>query len=348
MSTESSPELGIARIQYVYLDIVDFTINRNIEAQSEVLNALNRIVNDSVKSMAIEESKVIIMPTGDGMAIALLLLTVLDAHLQLALKILDAVAANNKSAVDPMLRFEVRIGINENVDNVVRDINGRPMAAGAGISMAQRIMDKADGGQIIVGSAVHDTLCQRKKYATAFREYQAIAKHGVKFTAYQYIEPNLLGLNAATPSAFETKKSSPAKLTRIVAYYIAHGIRNREFLVSRKKDPKRSYVATVLLGFLAMDSEDAATTPRHENPTLRTWGAGAATFQKQYEFYNDVDFWIMARLAEYFGEKHLSSYRNCFIGEPFETEVWLVSTKGVQKLLAEWPAIAKEFEITAS
>ena len=81
----------------------------------------------------------------------------LDSHLSLALRIVAAVAEHNRDESSPMRKFDVRLGINENVDNVLADINGRRNVAGDGISMAQRIMDKADGGQILAGASVHES-----------------------------------------------------------------------------------------------------------------------------------------------------------------------------------------------
>ena len=42
-----------ALVRYIYIDIVDFSVGRTIEAQSEILSALNRIVGQSVSEHAV-------------------------------------------------------------------------------------------------------------------------------------------------------------------------------------------------------------------------------------------------------------------------------------------------------
>ncbi len=157
-----------ARVQYVFLDVVGFTRNRSVEAQSEVIRKLNNLVLTATKIIIKAtkdnyiivdeppENNTIFIPTGDGIAIALIDVPGFDLHLQLALEILRLIASYNSGTTDPTRQFEVRIGINENIDNIVPDINGRRNVAGAGISMAQRIMDKADASQILVGQTVYE------------------------------------------------------------------------------------------------------------------------------------------------------------------------------------------------
>jgi class 3 adenylate cyclase len=176
-----------ARIQYVFLDVVGFTRGRSVEAQSEIVAALNTIVSTSIQVRAVPKEATILIPTGDGMAVAIINQPSADLHLQVALQILAAVSTHNGSKTDPMRQFEVRIGINENIDNLVTDINGQRNVAGAGISMAQRIMDKADAGQVLVGATVFETLRQREAYMTTWRAFNARGKHDIIFPVYQFL-----------------------------------------------------------------------------------------------------------------------------------------------------------------
>jgi hypothetical protein len=75
--------------------------------------------------------------------------------------------------------------------------------AGAGISVASRIMDMADGDQILVGYSVYDTLRYREKYVSAFRPYKATVKHGQTFDVYQLVLEGAPGLDTGTPKAFK-------------------------------------------------------------------------------------------------------------------------------------------------
>ena len=81
-----------------------------------------------------------------------------DVHLTLALTLLRHVDQHNASTIDESRRFQIRIGIGENIDNIVTDVNGRQNVAGMGISTTQRVMSLADGGQIqIVNGLLSDS-----------------------------------------------------------------------------------------------------------------------------------------------------------------------------------------------
>jgi class 3 adenylate cyclase len=301
-----------ARVQYVFLDVVGFTKNRSVEAQSDIIAGLNDLMILAVQSVDLPLDSIVFLPTGDGMAVAMIDVPAVDVHLRWALEVLRRTAHRNSHTEDASRRFEVRIGINENIDNVLLDINQRRNVAGAGVSMAQRIMDKADAGQILVGQAVYDVLRQREKYLSSFRVFHASGKHDVAFPVYQYLSKDSPGLNVATPSAFAAKGIEPAKLTKQVAYYIAHAAQNRPFLRLRKADPARDDAATVLLAFLSEDSLKASETPVHEEATPKTWRAGSASFEEQYQHYYEIDFWPLVDLAKLLQEKYLQRYSQHF------------------------------------
>jgi hypothetical protein len=153
-----------------------------------------------------------------------------------------------------MRRFQARIGINANVDNLVTDINGRRNVAGAGINLAQRVMSTADGNQIMVGQPVFETLVQREKYLKAFRSYSATIKHGAVLTVHQFVETDRPGLNVEVPSQFREAPEEMLPLTKLAAYYIAHAIANAEFLKGQVAGGQDAYAAVILLYFLARDS----------------------------------------------------------------------------------------------
>lgn len=333
-----------ARTHTVFLDIVGFTKNRSVEAQSDVVAVMNDVVSKAMDSVQVSPEGTILLPTGDGMAIALIDVAEVDQHLRLALEILRLVAEHNASETSGMRRFDVRIGINENVDNLVTDINGRRNVAGAGISMAQRIMDKADGGQVLVGQTVYEVLRHREQYLYSFRGYKARGKHDVELGVYQFLSKDAFGLNVAPPSAFAARAVVRPKLTEFAAYYLAHAIAHREFLTSRKGDPTRDYSATVLITFLAEDSIVASGTPPHDEPTTKTWGAGAASFEEQYEHYEEIEFWPLAELAHGLAELRLSQYSECFEHD-MGTNYAFVSAAGLEKLRGDWPRIAVKFGI---
>ena len=210
-----------ASVKYIYLDVVGFTRGRSVEAQVDIVNNINRIVRETILNHSVSHDKYIVLPSGDGLCIAFRELpNPYDLPLLIAIEILKRLDTYNSGTEDEKRRFQIRIGISENVDNLVTDFNGRPNVAGAGINTARAIMEKADGGQILIGGNVFETLRHREKYATeAFRGYSIKTKHGQKYNVYQYIKHGHIGLNIDLPSAFLVKKQVEPRLTKFQAYY---------------------------------------------------------------------------------------------------------------------------------
>lgn len=336
-------EAQTAFVKYVFLDVVGFTKERSVEAQAEVVAKLNQIVIDSLTSFKIDEDKRILIPTGDGMCIALVELTrPFDAHLLLGLEILSLIQKHNASTQDKMRQFEIRIGLNENVDNLITDVNGKLNVAGMGISTAQRIMSLADGGQILVSQTVFETLRGREKYMSAFREYASEVKHDDVLQMHQYIAEKLSGLNIEVPKTFRAEvKSEPKKLTKLVAYYIGHSLQNQDFFLSKKESFTYEYEGAILLYFRALDSVKKEETGKFDTYRPKTWKAGIATIEDQFNYYEKVDFHVRGTMREHIVLQILSEFSACF-------EDWkrvFVNSNGVKKLKQDWPEIAKEFGI---
>lgn len=206
------PAPPVVLAKYVFLDVVGFS-RRTVDDQSYVVGALNGMVRDALaaatRAREVAKRQVILLPTGDGICIALVNLSSPDLHVRLALDILGRIQAHNAGVDKRERAFEVRVGLNSNHDNRVTDINNRRNIAGAGINTAQRIMSMADGGQVLLGAGDVSALAQRDGYTDAFREYLATVKHGVKIPVYQLVSPNP-GLNVDEPSQLSRFKPDQA------------------------------------------------------------------------------------------------------------------------------------------
>ena len=69
-------EAKVAMIRYIFLDVVGFTLNRTVEAQTQIIATLNRVVREASDSICagIEASssrQLIYLPSGDGVCICL-------------------------------------------------------------------------------------------------------------------------------------------------------------------------------------------------------------------------------------------------------------------------------------
>ena len=58
----------------------------------------------------------------------------------------------------------LRMGINSGPVDEVRDVDGRRNVTGAGINMAQRVMDCGDAGHILLSRRVADDLAQYSEW----------------------------------------------------------------------------------------------------------------------------------------------------------------------------------------
>lgn len=336
-----------SHIKYIFLDIVGYTRNRSVEAQQDIISKLNEIVKECIKNSKIPEGKVIFLPTGDGICIALLVSeSQYDIHLKIALDILKLIQEYNNETNDEMRRFLVRIGINSNVDNIIEDINGEKNVAGAGINIAQRVMNLADGNQILVGQQVYETLRYREEYLDVFRGFPAKVKHGQKLDVYQFIKKGYLGLNINIPSAFEEHKKVEPKLTKHAAYYFAHAIKNKDLLENKLKDGRfYSYAANILLWFLALDSigeKEATILDPYDMP--RTYRLGVLNFNQQIEYYSSIDHWVRCELSSFI-DSNLSTYAKYFDFGGSSSGCIFIKTEGKEKLKNEWPDIWKEFDL---
>jgi len=292
-----------AHAKYVFLDIVKYSYGRSVEAQADIINNLNRIVTDATASLGVRREDYIFLPTGDGICTAILDPGApYDIHVEIAQRILERLADHNASATDAMRQFQVRIGLNENVDNLVTDINGQRNVAGAGINTAQRIMSAADGNQIMVGEAVYETLRHREKYMNCFRRFQDVVKHNVTLTVFQYIA-SFPHLNVEIPSRFRSEPSTAKKLSKNAAYYLAHAIKNRKAIIKKRNHAQSCYSTVVLLALLARDTLELSRSTDVRPYKPQTWGYGLSTFEEQLDFYNGQDFWVISELSEFYADK---------------------------------------------
>jgi hypothetical protein len=204
------PEAKTIPAKYIFLDIVGFTHNRSVEAQSDIIRTLNDIVQSGIKERGIKKDEVMFLPTGDGICIALLNVgSPYDIHLQIALDIVGKVYKHSINTPNKMRKFEVRVGVNAYTDNLVTDINGNQNIAGAGVNLAARIMKMADGNQILISKFVFDDFRHYEKYSSSFKAFRAQVREDVFLPVYQFTAQGCEGLNVSTPAALRNSAPGP-------------------------------------------------------------------------------------------------------------------------------------------
>ena len=202
-------------VKYVFADVVDFTVNRTVEAQVEIVAALGQAFRTAAEGL-----DTVFLPTGDGICAAIIQSDAApDSHLLVALKVLASMYQWSENA-SANRRCTIRFALNESVDSLIRDINRNKNLAGPGINYAQRLLSLADGNQILAGHAVFETLRLRDQYVSAFRRHKAEVKHGEVITAYQFIKSDCGPLNTSIP--LSVRRSEPIDLNTAVKFAEDH------------------------------------------------------------------------------------------------------------------------------
>ena len=169
MPAESKRPLRLEIGHVLFVDIVSYS-SLLISEQSELLGELNDAVRGTEHFRSAEaEGRLIRLPTGDGMA--LVFRNSPEEPVRCALEISQAIKNNPK--------LQVRMGIHSGPVNEVADVNERANIAGAGINIAQRVMDCGDAGHILLSMHVAEDL----KHYPEWRPYlhdvgECEVKHG--------------------------------------------------------------------------------------------------------------------------------------------------------------------------
>src|SRR6266478_2558510 len=171
MSAAVKKEIQLEIAHVLFIDIVGYS-KLLINEQHELLEELNQIVRTTEAFRAAEATgKLIRLPTGDGMALAFA--TTPDAPVQCALEISKALKSH------PELR--VRMGIHSGPVSGLVDVNDRSNIAGAGINMAQRVMDCGDAGHILLSRHVAEDLEQYRQWQPCLHDLgECEVKHGAR------------------------------------------------------------------------------------------------------------------------------------------------------------------------
>src|SRR6266849_1908711 len=171
MPIEIKKEIQLEIAHVLFIDIVSYS-KLLIDEQRDYLHTLNEVVRETDSFRAAEAAgKLTRLPTGDGRA--LVFATTPDAPVSCALQVSKALRSH------PELR--VRMGIHSGPVSGITDVNGRANVAGAGINMAQRVMDCGDAGHILLSKHVADDLEQYRQWRSNLHDLgECEVKHDVR------------------------------------------------------------------------------------------------------------------------------------------------------------------------
>src|SRR4029450_4532646 len=171
MAAETKKEIGLEIGHVLFIDIVGYS-KLLIDEQRDYLHTLNEVVRETDSFRAAEApGKLTRLPTGDGMA--LVFATTPDAPVSCALQVSKALRSHPE--------VQVRMGIHSGPVSGITDVNDRPHVAGAGINLAQRVMDCGDAGHILLSKHVADDLEQYRQWRSHLHDLgECEVKHDVR------------------------------------------------------------------------------------------------------------------------------------------------------------------------
>src|SRR6266478_5674139 len=242
MSVEGKSELRLEIAHVLFMDVVGFS-KLLINDQSEILEQLNRLVRETPHFREADAAvKLIRLATGDGMA--LVFSNSAEAPVECALEI-------NK-ALQSYPQIQLRMGVHSGPVSAVSDVNDRLNVTGAGINMAQRVMDCGDAGHILLSKHVAEDLEQYRQWQPCLHDLgECEIKHGVRVGVVNlYTDevgnpevPQKFKPVAAAVSAARAKPVIP-KWTAIAAILILVAIAS--FVFWQRGKPKTSAPASVI------------------------------------------------------------------------------------------------------
>jgi TolB-like protein/class 3 adenylate cyclase/Tfp pilus assembly protein PilF len=263
MSTDIKKEIELEIAYVLFIDIVGYS-KLLIDQQRRLLELLNEIVRGTDQFRKAEANhRLITIPTGDGMA--LVFYNSPEAPVECALEISRAGKAH------PELRL--RMGVHSGPVSGVVDVSGRANIAGAGINIAQRVMDCGDAGHILLSKHVAEDLEQLGHWHRHLHHLgECEVKHGSRVAVV-----NLYTEELGNPEVPQKFLQARHKTAAAVPIAVEKPSRSRGWMIA--------VAALVLIAGLAVGgylfsrrSSEVGTERRAVQPTVTTeGGTGSAS-----------------------------------------------------------------------
>src|SRR5213079_1726747 len=201
MTSERSPDAKFEIGHVLFIDIVGYS-KLMIDEQSSQLQTLKEIVRGTEQFRSAQaEGKLLRLPTGDGGALVF--------RNNPEAPVLCAMEISKELKKHPELK--VRMGIHSGPVNEITDLNEQANIAGAGINVAERVMDCGDAGHILLSQHVADDLEQYPRWRLYLHDLGTFeVKHGVRVNVAN-LHSDEIG-NPRLPGKFQAIKRHRAQM----------------------------------------------------------------------------------------------------------------------------------------
>jgi TolB-like protein/Tfp pilus assembly protein PilF len=263
MAADSEADVPLEIGHVLFMDVVGYS-KLLINEQRELQQQLSQIVRDTEPFRAAETAgKLIRLPVGDGMA--LVFFNSPEAPVRCALETSKALKENP--------RIQLRMGIHSGPVNQVRDVNDRTNIAGAGINIAQRVMDCADGGHILLSKRMAEDLAQSRQWQPHLHNLgDCEVKHGVNISVV-----NLYGDDFGNSRV-------PEKIKKTQEQQIAAEVASRPGPASRRRNV---LIGAGVVAAVALASLFLVVYPSHSEKSVAVLPFENFSADKENAFFAD-------------------------------------------------------------
>src|SRR5438105_3681017 len=199
MSAEIKKEIQLEIAHVLFIDIVGYS-KLSINDQRAAIDELTQAVRTSEQVQNAEAAaRLIKIPTGDGMA--LVFYKSPEEPVKCALEISRALKEHR----------QLLMGVHSGPVSGVIDVNGQANLAGAGLNMAQRVMDCGDAGHILLSKRVADDLGEYEHWRPLLHDLgECEVKHGMRVSIVN-LHADQVG-NPQLPKKFQALKRHKARM----------------------------------------------------------------------------------------------------------------------------------------
>src|SRR5229473_3712501 len=199
MSARDNSDLRFEIGHVLFIDIVGYS-KLLINEQRDLVERLNQLVRNTDRFRAADDAGDLIrIPAGDGMA--LVFSSTVEAPVQCAMEISRGLKRHPE--------LQVRMGIHSGPVSGITDVNDRSNVAGAGINLAQRVMECGDAGHILLSKRVAEDLEGYPQWQPHLHDLgECEVKHGKKIGITNFYTEEVG--NPEAPGKFrEAKEAKP-------------------------------------------------------------------------------------------------------------------------------------------
>jgi TolB-like protein/Tfp pilus assembly protein PilF/class 3 adenylate cyclase len=209
MAAEVKKEIQLEIAHVLFTDIVGYS-KLPIQQQRAFVEQLNEIVRGTDEFQTAETAgRLITIPTGDG--ITLVFYHSPEAPVECALEISRALKKHPE--------LQLRMGVHSGPVSGVIDATGKANVAGAGINIAQRVMDCGDAGHILLSKHVAEDLEEYPHWQPHLHELgECEVKHGAQVSLV-----NLYTEELGNPAVPEKLKTAAAQRKRVAFRWLSLG-----------------------------------------------------------------------------------------------------------------------------